>query len=75
VSGKLLRQEDDLKYGICFFNGLDEYKGENVDYRTFVKKNRRLGEENDVETCVNARPCTKFLERSYLWNSDFILTT
>lgn len=46
--GRLLQQEDDPKYRICFFiDGLDEYTGDNVDYWALAKASV-VGEKSDA---------------------------
>lgn len=60
---RLLQQEDDMKYRMCFLiDGLDEHTGDNIDYWALAKSLRSWGEKSGVKLCVSARPYTEFLE-------------
>ncbi|KAK9772426.1 hypothetical protein SCAR479_10964 [Seiridium cardinale] len=59
----LLTTDISAKYRMCFFiDGLDEYTGENVDYRAIARTIRKWGESDGVKLCVSARPYDEFLD-------------
>ncbi|KAK6084867.1 hypothetical protein SCUP234_03050 [Seiridium cupressi] len=59
----LLTTDISAKYRMCFFiDGLDEYTGENVDYRALAGTIRKWGDSDGVKLCVSARPYDEFLD-------------
>jgi energy-coupling factor transporter ATP-binding protein EcfA2 len=50
-------------YRFCFFiDGLDEYKGDSIDYFAFAKSLKEMAECKDVKMVCTGRPYTEFLE-------------
>lgn len=60
---RLVAMDVSSRYRMCFFiDGLDEYTGDNVDYRALAETIRQLGESRSVKLCVSARPYEEFLD-------------
>jgi hypothetical protein len=50
-------------YRFCFFiDGLDEYKGDSVDYFAFAKSLKEMAECKDIKMVCTGRPYTEFLD-------------
>lgn len=58
----LRSMKDDSEYRMCFFiDGLDEFTGENIDYKALAKMLQSWSQNINVKLCVSARPYAEFL--------------
>jgi hypothetical protein len=59
----LTKTECFQNYRFCFFiDGLDEYKGDSVDYFAFAKSLKEMAECKDIKMVCTGRPYTEFLD-------------
>jgi energy-coupling factor transporter ATP-binding protein EcfA2 len=59
----LTKTECFQNYRFCFFiDGLDEYKGDSVDYFAFAKSLKEIAECKDIKMVCTGRPYTEFLD-------------
>ena len=59
----LTKTECFQNYRFCFFiDGLDEYKGDSVNYLAFAKSLKEMAECKDIKMVCTGRPYTEFLD-------------
>lgn len=60
---RLRSMRGDSEYRMCFFiDGLDEFTGGNIDYKTLAMDLQDWSQSSAVKLCVSARPYPEFLD-------------